>query len=95
MESIKEIISWYATRKAELIVETEPQEAINIISEHLAESLGGGNYSTIDIFARMNRDGLLREYNLKVKQDNYDDVTAEDFDDDGGEMIETSIIKDW
>ena len=94
MESIKEIISWYATRKAELVVETEPQEAINIISEHLAESLDCENYSTIDIFAMMNRDGLLREYNLKVKQDNYDDVTAEDFDDDG-EMIETSIIKDW
>tara|TARA_R100001463_G_scaffold132630_1_gene193420 strand:+ start:1009 stop:1239 length:231 start_codon:yes stop_codon:yes gene_type:complete len=59
MENIKEIISWYATRKAELIVETEPQEAIDIISEQLAESLNGGNYSDEEICDMIKEDDLI------------------------------------
>ena len=62
MESIKEIISWYVTRKAEKIVECEPQNAINIISDHFAESIGGGNYSDEEIFDMIEQDNLIKEY---------------------------------
>jgi len=80
MESIKEIISWYATRKAEIIVKTKPQEAINIISEHLAESFSGGNYSDEEIFDMIKKDDLMKEYYDKSKehQYNYDDIAQED-----------------
>ena len=71
MESIKEIISWYATKKANIVLDSDYQRAIDIISDHFAESLGGGNYSDEEIFNMIKKDDLMKEYYDKSKEHQY------------------------
>tara|TARA_S200002703_G_C3790770_1_gene244033 strand:+ start:585 stop:812 length:228 start_codon:yes stop_codon:yes gene_type:complete len=70
MEVTKELITWYVNEKAKIILEYNPYEAFNIISNHFAESLSGGNYSDKEIFEKIEEDCLIPLDD--VKQYGYD-----------------------